>query len=82
VGPNDLFLVYVTNYGQVLAYRFGASSFVRIANMKREFSAHLKGVEPAFTLSFHDNGRSVTVIIEESVFGQTIPVVLPREITY
>jgi hypothetical protein len=82
VGPNDRFLVYITNSGQVYAIKFGESSFVRIANLRRSFTAIIKNTDPAYRLSFYDSGLAVTLIISEENYGQTVPVILPRAVTY
>ena len=82
VGPNDRYLVYVTDSGQVLAIRFGDPIFKRVKNLAKTFGAALKGTQPIYNFAFYDSGFAITVIITEIIFSQTIPVVLPRSVTY
>ena len=81
VGPNDQFLVYVTQDGMVLALTIGKPTFTRIANLKRTLSTAARGVDPEYELAFHDSGYAFTLIIRERVFGQTTSVILPRSLT-
>ena len=82
LGPNDLFMAYVTNDGQVFALRLSTGYFAHVANLKWILSASLKNVDPYYRLSFYDAGFVMFLIIYEDGFGETNPVWLPRWITY
>jgi hypothetical protein len=82
LGPNGLFMAYVTNDGQVFALRLSNGYFARVADLRRILSSSLKNVDPYYRLSFYDAGFVMFLIIYEDGFDETNPVWLPRSITY
>jgi hypothetical protein len=82
IGPSDRYLVYITFSGQLMAIRLGQDTFTSVKNMARLYTAIAKKIVPSFSFSFYDNGFSVTVIVTENHYGQDIPVILPRSVTY
>ena len=82
IGPNQKFLVYLTNNGIIYVHRFGNFGFQEVENANREFMALNKHVEPRFKLSFHDTGYVFILFIHEGRFGEDRQVILPRTMTY
>ncbi len=82
IDPNDRYLVYMTNSGQLMAIRLGQTTFVKVKNMARQFAAVMRNIVPSFTFSFYNSGTSITLIINELHYDQTIPIILPRSVTY
>ena len=82
LGPNQHFLVYVTNGGTVYINRLGETHFQKVEVVKHSFSALNKHVDPSFELSFHDTGYVYILFIYEGRYGETVQVILPRTITH
>ena len=82
IGPSDRYLVYMTSSGQLMAIRLGRDTFTSVKNMARLYTAIARKIVPSFSFSFYNNGYSVTVIVTENHYGQDIPVILPRSVTY
>jgi len=82
LGPNQRFLVYVSNGGIVYISRLGETRFQEVENVKHSFKALNKHVEPSFELSFHDTGYVYILFIYDGRFGETVQVILPRLITH
>ncbi len=49
ISPNDRFLVYLSHSGQLYAIRLGQSTFTRVTNMARQFTAIKKNIASAST---------------------------------
>ena len=82
LGPNNLFLVYITNAGQIFGLRLGEDYFVQITDLKHVLGTSIKNTEPAYRLAFSDREFVMFLIVYEDVFRQKIAITLPREITY
>jgi hypothetical protein len=84
VGPNGRFLIYVSNSGWVYGMRLGEgrSHFKRIVNLKRSLAALSRNDEPSYELTFVDAEYLVVLIIHERAYNESIPIWLPRAITY
>jgi len=82
LGPNNNFLVYVTNNGMVYLNRLGEPNFQTVEDARRAFQALNKHVDPYFELSFHDTGFVYVLFIYEGRFGETLQVPLPRTKTH
>lgn len=81
IGPNQRFMVYITNAGQVYALRLGRPHFLRLVNLKHDLSAGARDVAPSFRLSFVEGEYAIFVLIDELIYGQRLQVMLPRGIT-
>ncbi len=81
VGPNDRFLIYVSNSGFVYGLRLGNPHFIRLENLKHTLIASDRNAEPSITLDFVQAEYLLVVLIHEGAYGQTIPLPLPRTLT-
>jgi len=83
VGPNDKFLVYVTQDGMVYGSRIGERNLVVLFNLKREkiFTVFNKGVKPNFVISFADGNPLYKLVLTEKNFNQKHPYDLPLRLT-
>lgn len=82
VGPNNKFIVYLTDYGMIYAAKIGNPNFIKIDNVKRQYSATSKNVKPKFDLSFFQTDYAYYLVIVEGIFSQRDSFILPREITH
>lgn len=81
LGPNQKFIAYITNDGEIFAARIGNLNFIRVGDLKKRLMAVIKRVEPIYVLSFHE-AAAYTLIIYERIFDEKDSIVLPRAITY
>ena len=80
VSPDNNFLVYCTNDGQVYASKIGWPYINPIGSVKY-FSAIQKNTAPKFELKIFFNNGSYKVNVEEHRFGQNEIFVIPGNIT-
>jgi len=84
VGPNDKFLIYVTQGGQVYGARIGQSYLYPLLDLvtERIFTVFNKGVAPDFKISFSGEHPSYRLILLEKNYDQKRMYELPPRLTY
>ena len=80
IGPNDNYLIYCTNSGDVYAAKFGAQYLTLIGDV-RKFSAIQSNVPPNLQLVIFMNNNRYKVDIRESRFSQNEIFVIPAKFT-
>ena len=80
IGPNDNFLVYCTNGGDVYAAKLGAQYLTLIGDV-RKFSAIQRNVPPNLQLVIFMNNNRYKVDIRESRFSQNEIFFIPGNFT-
>jgi len=80
IGPNDKFLVYCTNGGDVYAAKLGAQYLTQIGNV-RKFSAIERNVPPNLQLVIFLNNGRYKVDIRERRFNQNEVFVISGKFT-
>jgi len=83
VGPNNKFLVYVTNDGFIYATRIGDLYLKNLFNLGREhiFTVFNKRVAPDFKISFAGEGPIYRLVLLEKNYDQKRVYALPLRIT-
>lgn len=83
VGPNNKFLVYVTNDGFIYATRIGDLYLKSLFNLGREhiFTVFNKRVAPDFKISFAGEGPIYRLVLLEKNYDQKRVYALPLRIT-
>ena len=72
VGPNQKFIVYVTNNGFIYAAKIGSTYLTLVKNLTKEkkYTAVNKGVPPKFSISFMGEEPYYKIVLSEKRFGQ------------
>ncbi len=79
VGPNNKFLVYATNSGQVYALRIGETQLQAIGDLK-DLAAIRRKDEPKYAFEFTGD-NPYNVVIRELVYSQDKTLVIPSFIS-
>ena len=80
IGPNDNYLIYCTNSGDVYAAKFGAQYLTLIGDVKN-FSAIQRNVPPNLQLAIFMNNGRYKVDIREGRYNQNEIFVIPGNFT-
>jgi len=80
IGPNDKFLIYCTNDGNVYAAKLGAQYLTLIGDVKI-FTAVQRDAPPNFQLVIFMNNNRYKVDVRESRFNQNEVFVIPGKFT-